>query len=288
MSKRVSRTETDKKQIDILLNWVKEGIPDDYLKYFPGNRDYVYGNLLNGFPLKISDKQWKIIRLQWECIRRNKGYQKDYEVIESLFRKKKELPSAWRRGEVSGDDLRWFSRFFYFSMQCFWQKWDYFMVDPKLTFDKIYEIARSEFRNLSNQELRPFVVAGLGGVKRGTHAVKHLERTPRNLPNSSLVLEIDSLSPDTNIKEHVMSWVKQHRTAKKFGHKIEIAKREWPLYDNYLMVYDLKQKGLTLDQIAKQMFPRLTNKNPNSGRVQISRYYKKAKDLINRDYRKIT
>jgi len=64
-------------------------------------------------------------------------------------------------------------------------------------------------------------------------------------------------------------------------------------YDVILMVGDLREEGLTYEQIAKKVFPRVFNINndnakPESAIRKVGQYFKKYRDLVNDGYKDVT
>ena len=64
-------------------------------------------------------------------------------------------------------------------------------------------------------------------------------------------------------------------------------------YDVILMVGDLREEGLTYEQIAKKIFPRdfnINNENakPESAIRKVGQYYQKYKNLVNDGYKDVT
>jgi len=132
------------------------------------------------------------------------------------------------------------------------------------------------------------------------------EFEPEEVPNYfdrsySSTVSAEVLAIWINLKEINSVYEIKTRMVEDFEKALELMKkqdqkpksRKRTDYDVILMVGDLREEGLTYEQIAKKIFPRdfnINNENakPESAIRKVGQYYKKYKHLVNDGYKDVT
>ena len=228
----------------------------------------------NPYENKISERKLKILKWRWEFMRRNEDYQKEYQSIIEEQGKIGPLPSInnWGLGE-----------------------W----INPNLSFDELYEQccqeALAEFKgdDIDHKGAAEYALFNrLGGFNDPGYTIvpQFIALDPECRNNKLVGFGINDVStPDTDIIEEIMKWIRKERLRQNLPQKIDRKKPKWEKYDQYIEDYvdimELKEKGWSNPKIIEELWGELIDYD--TGNKRIRRAIKKVEGLIKGGYGKI-
>jgi len=273
----------------------------------------------------LEDREVRQLRwFQWECLRRNSEYRSDYNNLIERF-------GDWlRRKRFWYERHSWSDRdsYFFYSKVCpvlraiciKWQIKEPFPPDWIFDSHGEYESGpgnrvylptgcsadsagslfpqgpvervrnRKGFHGRASEPVRNPFRWPLQEARRKTES--QWEDDPRYLQ-----LKLDVTRPQEALLEQTLTEIRFHRRKHskflaKFLSKAKFkSRRRLDQYDIYLKVWDLRQKGLSFPEIAKQLYPREYGPSPDPRNPIIQRvrdHYSRADELIQGGYKELT
>ena len=205
--------------------------------------------------LKEQDFYWE--KYRWEFWRRNPEFRKAYDELQNYL----------------NDDNHSYEDKGYMSLKITYA-WGFYPVggrfpNPYKTFEEEFE--PEEVHKFFNKSYVSFV-------------------SDKTL---SISIKLDEINSVHEIKNLMLSDIQKGLELMKKNKKRRPKAKKKVVFDVILMVGDLREEGLTYEQIAKKLFPRdfnINNENakPESAIRKVGQYYQKYKDLVNDGYKDVT
>jgi hypothetical protein len=207
----------------------------------------------------------------WEFIRRNKEYQKLFESFQKRLKRMEQLELNVYEQMHDKQLKKILKVCSHFKIK--------FPLDPSKKSNEFYRSTLKD--NLIYRKGVRFITS-FNHIDRFVLAQEALKESGPN--KQDLLIAINTLVPIHRILAGVKSIVKEYHTNP--GERITQRRRIREEWKDFIIAYDLKKGGLSIEEIAKLLFPEENNGYPDyRGNKKVSRYIKEADRLIRCGYK---
>ena len=217
------------------------------------------------------------MKYYWEFLRRNKNFQADLKFLEIELSKvlNKTFEEKFNIKRKENESLKAFvKRIIWKALKESYVKDIYLsslkqksLIDLRPPYLPVDYDDKQEFLNFYTKKLLhpicefwykwwvcyPFMYITMPEEQRGVG----IKNVGVFWPAYRLSLSIDLRKPKINIMNEVERWIDFHKKEILKTIKIEMRRIPWRLFDRYLKIWDLKQKGKNFKEIVKILYPSL-------------------------------